>query len=98
MAASYAPSGIRINVLAPGLTATPMATRAAADPATVAFVARKQPLTRGFLEADDIAAAAVYLLADESRAVTGQVLAVDGGWSVTSASPADPANRSGSGP
>jgi NAD(P)-dependent dehydrogenase (short-subunit alcohol dehydrogenase family) len=97
MAASYAPSGIRVNVLAPGLTATPMAARAAADPATVAFVERKQPLTRGFLEADDIAAAAVYLLADESRAVTGQVLAVDGGWSVTSASPASPASPSGSG-
>jgi enoyl-[acyl-carrier-protein] reductase (NADH) len=27
----------------------------------------------------------VYLLADESRAVTGQVLTIDGGWSVTSA-------------
>jgi NAD(P)-dependent dehydrogenase (short-subunit alcohol dehydrogenase family) len=90
MAASYAPSGIRVNVLAPGLTATPMSTRAAADPATVAFVARKQPLSGGFLEADDIASAAVYLLADESRAVTGQVLVVDGGWSVTSASPAGP--------
>lgn len=88
MAASYAPSGIRVNVLAPGLTATPMAVRAAADPATVAFVARKQPLTQGFLDADDIAAAAVYLLGDESRAVTGQVLTVDGGWSVTSVSPA----------
>jgi NAD(P)-dependent dehydrogenase (short-subunit alcohol dehydrogenase family) len=88
MAATYAPSGIRVNVIAPGLTATPMSARAAADPASVAFVARKQPLTDGFVDADDIAAAAVYLLADESRAVTGQVLAVDGGWSVTSASPA----------
>lgn len=95
MAASYAPSGIRVNVLAPGLTATAMSTRAAADPATVAFIARKQPLSGGFLDADDIAAAAVYLLADESRAVTGQVLAVDGGWSVTSASPASPAGPTG---
>ena len=75
-------------MLAPGLTATPMSARAAADPATVAFAARKQPLIGGFVDADDIAAAAVFLLADESRAVTGQVLAVDGGWSVTSASPA----------
>jgi NAD(P)-dependent dehydrogenase (short-subunit alcohol dehydrogenase family) len=88
MAAAYAGSGIRVNVLAPGLTDTPMAARAGADPATTAFIARKQPLTGGFVEAGDVAAAAVYLLADESRAVTGQVLAVDGGWSVTSASPA----------
>jgi NAD(P)-dependent dehydrogenase (short-subunit alcohol dehydrogenase family) len=88
MAATYAASGIRVNVLAPGLTDTPMAARAAADPTTVAFATRKQLLTGGFVDADDVAAAAVYLLADESRAVTGQVLAVDGGWGVTSASPA----------
>jgi NAD(P)-dependent dehydrogenase (short-subunit alcohol dehydrogenase family) len=87
MAATYAGSGIRVNVLAPGLTETPMAARAAADPATVAFATRKQPLTGGFVHADDVASAAVFLLADESRAVTGQVFAVDGGWSVTSASP-----------
>ena len=37
MAAAYARDGIRVNVLAPGLTDTPMAARAAADPATVAF-------------------------------------------------------------
>ena len=84
-AAAYAPDGIRVNVVAPGLTATPMSARAAGDAATVAFVERKQPLVRGFLEARDIADAAVYLLGDESRAVTGQVIAVDGGWSVTSA-------------
>jgi NAD(P)-dependent dehydrogenase (short-subunit alcohol dehydrogenase family) len=87
MAASYARSGIRVNVVAPGLTDTPMAARARADPATVAFATRKQPLTGGFVEADDVAGAVVFLLGDESRAVTGQILAVDGGWSVTSASP-----------
>jgi NAD(P)-dependent dehydrogenase (short-subunit alcohol dehydrogenase family) len=90
MAATYAPSAIRVNVLAPGLTDTPMSARAAADPATVAFIRRKQPLAGGFLDPHDIASAAVYLLADESRAVTGQLLAVDGGWSVVSVPAAAP--------
>nr|MBA2700681.1 SDR family oxidoreductase [Chloroflexota bacterium] len=85
MAASYATQGIRINVVAPGLTATPMSRRAADDPTTAEFVRRKQPLVEGFLSADDVAHGAIYLLSDEARAVTGQVLTIDGGWSVVSA-------------
>jgi NAD(P)-dependent dehydrogenase (short-subunit alcohol dehydrogenase family) len=85
MAAQYAGAGIRVNVLSPGLTATPMAARAAADPATAAFAARKQPLVGGFLDPDDVAPAALFLLSDEARAITGQAIAVDGGWSVTAA-------------
>lgn len=86
MAATYARDMIRVNVIAPGLTETPMAQRAADDPATVEFARRKQPLVDGLVAADDVARAALYLLSDEARAVTGQVLAVDGGWSVTGAS------------
>jgi enoyl-[acyl-carrier-protein] reductase (NADH) len=36
------------------------------------------------LDAEDIARAAMFLLSDESIHITGQVLAVDGGWSVSS--------------
>ena len=92
MAATYAPQGIRVNIVAPSLTRTPMAQRAATDPAILAYARRKQPLAGVMLDPDEVAKAAVYFLSDESRAVTGQMLKVDGGWSVTSVSPdAEPA-------
>jgi NAD(P)-dependent dehydrogenase (short-subunit alcohol dehydrogenase family) len=75
---------IRVNLLVPSLTDTPMATRAAADPATLAYTARRQPLAGPMLDPDEVAKAAIFFLSDESRAVTGQTLAVDGGWSVVS--------------
>jgi NAD(P)-dependent dehydrogenase (short-subunit alcohol dehydrogenase family) len=54
----------------------------------VAFAARKQPLVGGFLAPEDVAAAAAFLLSSEARAVSGQVLEVDGGWAVSSVEPA----------
>lgn len=87
MASYYAKDGIRVNALAPGLVRTPMAERAADDPEIGAYAARKQPLARGLLEAGDVAGAGAFLLGDSARYITGQVLAVDGGWSVTEAAP-----------
>ena len=87
MAAYYAPQRIRVNAVAPSLTRTPMAGRAASDPATVAFAGWKQPLVGGLLEPEDIADAAAFLLSAEARAITGQVLKVDGGFSVTESPP-----------
>jgi NAD(P)-dependent dehydrogenase (short-subunit alcohol dehydrogenase family) len=87
MAATYAPDLIRVNAVAPSLTDTPMATRAAGDARIRAFTRRKQPLAGEMMDPDEIAHAAVYFLSDESRVVTGQLLKIDGGWSVLSVSP-----------
>lgn len=83
-AAHYAPANVRFNVLAPALVATPMSQRAQGDDEVMLFVQTKQPLDGGRIgQPSDIDAAAVYFMSDDSRFVTGQVLAVDGGWSVS---------------
>jgi NAD(P)-dependent dehydrogenase (short-subunit alcohol dehydrogenase family) len=83
-AACYAPRNIRCNVLAPALVATPMARRAAGDQRILDFIATKQPLDGGRIgQPEDCDGAAVYLLSDAAKFVTGQVLAVDGGWGVS---------------
>ena len=83
-AAYYAPQHIRLNVIAPALVATPMSRRAQEDDSIRHFVATKQPLDGGRIgRPEDLDGAAVYLMSPESQFVTGQVLAVDGGWSVS---------------
>jgi NAD(P)-dependent dehydrogenase (short-subunit alcohol dehydrogenase family) len=87
MAATYANDRIRVNAVAPSLTETPMASRAASDARIRAFAGRKQPLAGEMMDPDEVAHAAVYFLSDESRVVTGQLLKIDGGWSVVSVGP-----------
>jgi len=83
-AAYYAPHDIRFNVIAPALVETPMSQRAAGDATIMDFVKTKQPLDGGRIgRPEDLDAAVVYFLSDASRFVTGQVLAVDGGWCVS---------------
>jgi NAD(P)-dependent dehydrogenase (short-subunit alcohol dehydrogenase family) len=82
MAAYYAPHRIRVNVLAPGLVRTPASERAG-DPELLAFIEKKQPLTGGMVDADDVARAALFLLSEDARSITGEAIAVDGGWTVS---------------
>jgi len=87
IAAFYAPKSIRCNVIAPALVDTPMAKRAANDRAIQKFIRGKQPLDGGRIgKPSDLDAVAVYFMSDASKFVTGQVLAVDGGWSVSDGS------------
>ena len=82
-AAYYAPAGIRINVIAPGLVMTPMSARAQGDARITEYMSRKQPLTGGMLAPEDVARTACFLLRRDSSPITGQIITVDGGWSVS---------------
>jgi NAD(P)-dependent dehydrogenase (short-subunit alcohol dehydrogenase family) len=81
-ASKYAESGIRVNAVLPGLTRTPMSIRAQENPEICTYVQRRQPLTKGFVEADAIADALLFFASDAAASITGQQLAVDGGWSL----------------
>ena len=85
MAAYYAPQKIRVNAVAPGFARTPASERSEGHSELNQFLKQKQPLTNGMLDAEDIARAALFLLSDDARSVTGEVFRVDGGWSVSGA-------------
>lgn len=83
-AAYYAKYNIRINAIAPGLVESPMSKRASADAEIQKFIKSKQPLDGGRNgHAQDLVGAAIYFMSDFSNFTTGQLLKVDGGWSVT---------------
>jgi NAD(P)-dependent dehydrogenase (short-subunit alcohol dehydrogenase family) len=83
MAAYYAPQGIRVNAIAPALVRTPMSRRAQEDRAILRLMKSKQPLCGNLIEPEEVARAAVFLLSDDSRTVTGDALIVDAGWCVS---------------
>jgi NAD(P)-dependent dehydrogenase (short-subunit alcohol dehydrogenase family) len=84
IASCYAKNDIRVNVIAPGLVETPMAQRAARDKKVLAFINTKQPLGGGRIgHPDDLNGLALYFMSDASKFTTGQVVGVDGGWSIS---------------
>lgn len=83
MAAYYAPHRININVLAPALVRTPASERAGGDPELAEFIRKKQPLAEGMVDVEDVARAALFLLGNTARAITGVVLPVDAAWRLT---------------
>lgn len=76
-AAELAPRGVRVNVIAPGATDTPMLH----DPARGEVPPQLPPIGR-FVRVDEIAALAAFLLSVDADAITGQQLVVCGGASL----------------
>lgn len=86
IAADYVTRGIRCNAICPATVESPSLEQrlhATGDyeAARAAFIAR-QPMGR-IGQPEEIAALAVYLASDEAAFVTGQALAIDGGWTNT---------------
>jgi NAD(P)-dependent dehydrogenase (short-subunit alcohol dehydrogenase family) len=79
LAAELAPDRIRVNAFAPG--ATNVERNLADDPTYVELWSPLIPLGR-VAEPEDMVGPAVFLASDQSAYVTGQVLYVDGGWTV----------------
>jgi NAD(P)-dependent dehydrogenase (short-subunit alcohol dehydrogenase family) len=78
-AATYAPLGLRINAVAPGMTETPMTAGMLRVDAMREGAGRQYPLG-GVQTAAQVAEAMAWLLSDAAARITGQVLAVDGGF------------------
>ena len=78
-AATYAAQGMRINAVAPGMTDTPMTAGMLKMPAMRDGAARQYPLG-GVQTADQVADVMTWLLGDGAARLTGQVIAVDGGF------------------
>ena len=79
LAAEWARRGVRVNALAPGWFESEMTAEMFADERSMAWVARKAPMGRAG-EPHELDGALLFLAGDASSYVTGQVLAVDGGW------------------
>jgi NAD(P)-dependent dehydrogenase (short-subunit alcohol dehydrogenase family) len=81
LAVAYAPQKVRINAIAPSATMTDRVRRLVAGNAALTRLADSHLL--GLIEPNDIANAALYLASDDSRMVTGQVLPVDSGVTIS---------------
>jgi meso-butanediol dehydrogenase/(S,S)-butanediol dehydrogenase/diacetyl reductase len=82
MAAQYGPSGIRSNVVAPGVTETPMTAYNWENERFRRMNFEMTPMNRT-CSAENVGEAIVFLLSDAAGFINGHVLAVDGGWTST---------------
>ena len=82
LAVEWGPRNIRVNCIAPGLVRTDFARALWDNPEALAKTEAATPLRR-IGEPEDIAGAAVYLASPASRWMTGQVIVIDGGVTIS---------------
>jgi len=80
LAIEWAQYGITVNAVGPGPTDTPMT--ASSDQATTDRLAARSPIGRRLLP-EEVANSVVFLASSAATAITGQLLMVDGGWTVS---------------
>ena len=81
MALKYAPSGIRVNAIAPGFVVTEQTQKGREDNEHYQAVINRTPFSR-WGNPNDIAGPAIFLASDEAGFITGQTIVVDGGYSI----------------
>ncbi len=86
VAVEVGPHGIRVNNVSPGIIATPMASGVLSSPTAARPFLRHTPLQR-IGTPEEVADAVLWLLSDDARFVTGQSIAVDGGFAIGGARP-----------
>jgi Tropinone reductase 1 len=90
LACEWAPDGIRVNAVAPWYINTPLAAAVLKDAAYKKHVTDATPAGR-VGEPEEVGAATAFLCMPAASYVTGQILAVDGGFSVNGWKPPAPA-------
>jgi NAD(P)-dependent dehydrogenase (short-subunit alcohol dehydrogenase family) len=78
MALEWAPQGVRVNAIAPGLIQTDMTQAVWSSPAGEAYVKHKIPAGR-IGQPGDIGALAAFLASDAASFIHGETIVVDGG-------------------
>jgi NAD(P)-dependent dehydrogenase (short-subunit alcohol dehydrogenase family) len=81
LATEWAPRGVRVNAIAPGFFMTELAA-SAMNPVRRQRALDRTPMGR-FGELDELTGAAIYLASSAARFVTGETIAVDGGFLAT---------------